>query len=1063
MDEKYLKKITSRYYREILVIIPIIFALFFIRLYNYLIFYILSDILNIIMFFSIYAIIQYSKKSNNENFFKIMGLASLYIAIIDFLYLLSINGINIISNFDRNLPDKLLLVDGFLFSSGILVASIFYNTKKSQAIFFIPGTALFVFILFLLFYGDLVPAFYIKGEGFTTFKIFAGFFIIALLFPSLIILNKNKSHAGIDLLSLLLLSVFFGIISEFCFIFFGESNSEFNFTGHIFKMIAVFLLFKTVARRDIQMPNEKLTRLSSFQEFNPNPVSEIDMNGNILYLNNVIKTIFPELESKGLDHLWFGGMDNIISFSFVERINSVYRREIKINDSYYEQNIVYLDYGRIRIYGTDISERKLFEIALQKSEERFRMILDRSPISIANQDSDFRYTWVYNPLPGYSQDDIIGKSDRDIFSGVTSTMLSEIKKRVYENKSGDRQIVRINHDNDIYYYDMVMEPLLDESGLCKGVTTIIINISDYKKMEESYMLSKFCIDKAADGFIWISPESRIVYANDKACKMYEYSLEDMIKLTVQDIVPGMSKERWQSQWESIKTYGSYMLETEHTSKNGNNIPVEVTVNYIKFNDREFNCSIVRDITERKKIEEVLKKSHNEMEVLVAKRTEELANLNLKLKDKIQEIQSVSNQLIRKSEILEITNKLLQLIQNSNSRKEYADNIMNILEGIKKSDFTGIRIVDGDMMPFISMNGKAALYFENSICVPNTIDGCICSMVAGKGSFEGYNSETTGEGLFLTNGISEFISTLPTERKNALTGKCFNGNFQSLLVVPVKYGENHLGMIIFLDEKPNSMSQDFVQLVISVAPLVGEGFHKFSMSEKIDETRKELDLSRRLSDIGTLAATIAHELRNPLAAIRMATYNIKQKAKNPGIEKHVQNIDKKVTESDKIISNLLFYTRINSADYQKINIYDLIDETVDDINCGISGKNIRLVKKYKILKNTTLHADPILIRELLENLLNNSFDAVLDVDGVIEIGANLGNGNSFEIFIKDNGCGVDHEDLGRIFDPFYSTKSKGIGLGLSVCRQIVSLHHGEIKFESEKNNGTVVTITLTSGE
>jgi len=98
-------------------------------------------------------------------------------------------------------------------------------------------------------------------------------------------------------------------------------------------------------------------------------------------------------------------------------------------------------------------------------------------------------------------------------------------------------------------------------------------------------------------------------------------------------------------------------------------------------------------------------------------------------------------------------------------------------------------------------------------------------------------------------------------------------------------------------------------------------------DELLKTQTELLAAKRLSDIGTLAATVAHELRNPLAAIYMASVNLKRKTESPALEKHFTTIEKKIKESDQIINNLLFYSRLKSPNYETVNLYDIINECI----------------------------------------------------------------------------------------------------------------------------------------
>jgi len=233
------------------------------------------------------------------------------------------------------------------------------------------------------------------------------------------------------------------------------------------------------------------------------------------------------------------------------------------------------------------------------------------------------------------------------------------------------------------------------------------------------------------------------------------------------------------------------------------------------------------------------------------------------------------------------------------------------------------------------------------------------------------------------------------------------------------------------------------------------------TNQLVETRVELEKTKRLSDIGVLAATVAHELRNPLAAIGIAAYNIRRKAKNGELNKHLSNIEKKIFESDQIINNLLFYSRLKPPHYESVNIADIIRESVDACRDSCR-KDILITEDTDSLKDIFIEADPFQIREVIHNILNNACDAVTSQGGRIEVKGVYEKG-FVKFIVMDNGHGIAKESLAKVSDPFFTTKAKGTGLGLSVCRQIVNFHCGSIEIQSELEKGTVVTVSLPEKE
>jgi signal transduction histidine kinase len=220
---------------------------------------------------------------------------------------------------------------------------------------------------------------------------------------------------------------------------------------------------------------------------------------------------------------------------------------------------------------------------------------------------------------------------------------------------------------------------------------------------------------------------------------------------------------------------------------------------------------------------------------------------------------------------------------------------------------------------------------------------------------------------------------------------------------------------------------------------------------------DLEHAKHLSDIGTLAATVAHELRNPLAAMSMAVHNIKIKVKMSNIENNLSVIDRKIAESEQIIDNLLSYSRLKPPHLESINIFDIVEECVDAVEQN-KKKKVTVVKNLYPIKGINIKADSLQIREVFNNILNNAFDVVLPEKGRIKILSENKN-ELIKVVIEDNGTGIDKEIVDKIFDPFFTTKAKGTGLGLTVCRHIINMHDGEINVNSKLGHGTSFIVCL----
>ena len=230
------------------------------------------------------------------------------------------------------------------------------------------------------------------------------------------------------------------------------------------------------------------------------------------------------------------------------------------------------------------------------------------------------------------------------------------------------------------------------------------------------------------------------------------------------------------------------------------------------------------------------------------------------------------------------------------------------------------------------------------------------------------------------------------------------------------------------------------------------------TRKLAEANEKLMMNKRLSDIGELSAIVAHELRNPLAAMRIAAYNIKRKAKSGIFDRNIENIEKKIIESNQIINNLLFYSRIKGPQFEAVDLILVIKDCLGLAVKRYTKKKVKVVKKFNKMGHLEIAADPVQMKELFMNIVNNACEAMRDGMGKLEVSVNIEAGNVI-VKIKDNGTGISGENLKRISEPFFTTKAKGTGLGLTVCFQIVKLHEGLLNYLSDENIGTTAEVKL----
>jgi len=127
-------------------------------------------------------------------------------------------------------------------------------------------------------------------------------------------------------------------------------------------------------------------------------------------------------------------------------------------------------------------------------------------------------------------------------------------------------------------------------------------IAERKRVEETLRLTQFAVDNAGDAVFWMGSNARFIFVNDAACSSLGYSREELLSMTVHDIDPNFPAAKWPEHWSEVRERGSFIIESQHRTKAGKIFPVEITVNYLKFEGRDYNCAFARDITERKEAE-----------------------------------------------------------------------------------------------------------------------------------------------------------------------------------------------------------------------------------------------------------------------------------------------------------------------------------------------------------------------------------------------------------------------------------------------------------------------------
>lgn len=231
----------------------------------------------------------------------------------------------------------------------------------------------------------------------------------------------------------------------------------------------------------------------------------------------------------------------------------------------------------------------------------------------------------------------------------------------------------------------------------------------------------------------------------------------------------------------------------------------------------------------------------------------------------------------------------------------------------------------------------------------------------------------------------------------------------------------------------------------------------SRTKDLEQVQEKLIRSERLAAVGELASGVGHELRNPLNVIRNCAYLLNIAVTDKGDEEAantLQVLDKQIDIANKIVTDLLDFTRITPPSPDRVDLKTIINESLSWIT----------VPEY-VTVNTNLNDHPMKVRtdaeqisRVFTNIISNALQAMNGKDGELNIDTGTED-NDVWIKFRDNGCGIPEDNFDKIFEPLFTTKPKGIGLGLAITKRLVEQNGGKIELASQAGQGTTFTVKL----
>jgi len=769
------------------------------------------------------------------------------------------------------------------------------------------------------------------------------------------------------------------------------------------------------------------------------------------------------------------------------------------NKNYVFEISAYPAMDGLSVFVKDISERKKAEEQLRASENRLRHTLDNMLEGCQVISSDWRYLYVNDAAAKqgrYRKEKYVGKTMMELYPSIEKTMLfANIQKCLKKNEPMIFDNEFVFPDGDKGWFELSVQPVPE------GVFILSVDITERKEAEEALKESeeKFRnLSEESPNMIFITKQGKVVYANKKCEEVMGYTKEEFyassfnfFSLIAPECLKTIrSSYRKHLAGEEVDPY-EYTLVT----KAGKRISEVITTKLVKYEGEHAILGIITDITERKQMETKLREAEKRYHALFDQAPLGILLIDPETAIAVEFNEEASRQLGYSREDfakLEVSDyELIETPEETRARMKKilhegkdefetkhrtkdgkirdVKNTVQVIELAGKKFFHLIILditeqkkierelkIERDKLEAVTENigaGLAIISKDYRIQWANKLLQQFNGDCEGKLCYATFNRRTDVCPDCGVKKIFETGAVLDSHEYIAMDGKG-NPQWIELIVTPIK---NKNGTVIaalelavniterkIMENKLADYSQKLEKLVEK-------------RTEQLKQTQAKLVKSERLATIGELAAMVGHDLRNPLTGIMGAAYYLKTKnyaelgAKG---KEMLETIENAINYSNKIVNDLLEYSRDLKLELAGITPKALLENA---LSLFAVPEKIKIVDATEA--NPTVKADMEKMRRVFVNLIKNAFDAMPE-GGTLTVKSREAK-DKLEIAFKDTGTGMSKETLSKLEGgvPLFTTKAKGMGFGLPICKRIAEAHGGKISVESKIGKGTTITVTI----
>lgn len=625
-------------------------------------------------------------------------------------------------------------------------------------------------------------------------------------------------------------------------------------------------------------------------------------------------------------------------------------------------------------------------------------------------------------------------------------------------------IVRLDNGSIKFVeYSAVRNP--DESGLD---ICIIRDISTKKQLEKESSKSKQMyhdvINRAVDGIVVFDRDGLFVDVNPAFCSNFAMPKLDLLQSKLADFVEDGFQYKMTKIWNLLDNHGRVRGELPVVLHTGERKTFEVTITANIYDD--YYLAIMRDVTEKRNMELQLKKSEERFREMFQHALDAIV-----LVDNNGQIKRANPAASRAFEL-----PLDDLVR------------AKLHEFVPKNDKKVFSIVK-------QFGARGEIREELEFHMPNG-QKKLLEFTANKGIIDGFNMiifRNVSERRKMEKDLRESEQKFRKIFNNAMDGillwdnKCniidANPNASKILgLSKEELMNNSLHWYIQHDQLTEIQSQwkecpesEELSGEVSLDGELGAQIIEYSAKKNVIEglhmtifrnitEKREMEDQLRKSDtltvVGELAAGIAHEIRNPMTALKGFIQLLQNSMTEDQYAMYFDVITSELKRIESIITEFLVLAKPQAISYQRKNVTVIMKETLDLLSAQASLENVQFITSIED-GLPDIYCEPNQLKQVFINILKNAIE-VMPKGGTVSVGLEKVEGEQVLISIRDEGTGIPEDKLKKLGEPFYTTKDRGTGLGLMVSYKIVEEHNGTIEVSSELGKGTTFHIKLPIG-